>query len=280
MYKRIKNAIMNPKGLAEYANDKLIIAIVYLIIFTMLLSVPYIASLRNLDTALIRNFRESVTINEVVEYKIENHQLVSLNGDNPIYEFTMESINPLFKTYLIIGKELDQETLDKHQLDYVLYYGEKGVTLFLAGQSIGTFLAEYQYDANLTGLKDNEPVAMQAFYGMAGYYINQHWGIIYGVGIPLIMIYAFSQVMFVLLLVSLLNRIVHRRLKVNFGKCMKISIYALLPVVVCLMFSLFLSGTVFGSLIYLGGFVITVIFSSVAIIEYARNNFEQPSEEQ
>ena len=115
---------------------------------------------------------------------------------------------------------------------------------------------------------------------MAGYYVNQHKGIIYGVGIPLIMVYAFSQLMFVLLLVSLLNRIVHRRLKVNFGKCMKLSIYALLPVVVCLMFSLFLSGTVFGSIIYLGGFVTTVIFSSVAIIEYARSNYNNQSEEQ
>ena len=280
MYNRIKNALINPKGLAEYIKDKFIITALYIIIFSMLLSVPYIASLKNIDTSMIRNFRESVKIDQVVEYKIENHQLVSLNGDNPVYEFPMESINPLLKTYVIIAKELDQSILDKHSFDYILYYGETGVSLYLANKKEATFLAEYQYDADLSGLSTGEATATQAFYGMAGYYTNQHRGIIYGVGIPLIVIYSFTQLMFVLVLVTLLNRIVHRRLKVSFGKCMKLSIYALLPVVVCLMFSLFLSGTVFGSIIYLGGFVTTTIFSSVAIIEYARQNLVNQSEEQ
>lgn len=280
MYQRIKNAIMNPKGLADYIKDKIIITILYIFIFVILLSVPYIATLKNLDISLVRNFRESVEINQTIEYKIENHQLVSLNGDNPLYEFQMESINPLLKTYLVIGANLDEETLSKHSLDYVLYYGEKGVSLYLPSNSSPTFLAEYQYDADLTGLSTNDSAAVQAFYGMASYYVNQHWGIIYGFGIPLIMLYALSQLMFVLLLVTLLNRIVHRRLGVSFGKCMKLSIYALLPVVVCLMFSLFLSGTILGSLVYFAGFVTTVIFSSVAINEYARNNFTQQSEEQ
>ena len=280
MYQRIKSAIMNPKGLADYIKDKIIITILYIFIFVILLSVPYIATLKNLDISLVRNFRESVEINQTIEYKIENHQLVSLNGDNPLYEFQMESINPLLKTYLIIGANLDEETLSKHSLDYVLYYGEKGVSLYLPSNSSPTFLAEYQYDADLTGLNTNDSAAVQAFYGMASYYVNQHWGIIYGFGIPLIMLYALTQLMFVLLLVTLLNRIVHRCLGVSFGKCMKLSIYALLPVVVCLMFSLFLSGTILGSLVYFAGFVTTVIFSSVAINEYARNNFTQQSEEQ
>lgn len=278
MYQRLKASLINPKSLVNYVKDKFIIVLCYILIFALLFAVPYIASIKNLGTSLVRKYKQTFPISEVIEYKIENKQLVKTGEFEKTYYFGYNTNNPFFKLSLVISNSISEEFKNEHKNDFLIIYTADGV-YFSDDIKSGTIkICDYEKDADLALLKDNDTDASNAFYGLIDSYVNNHKGIIYGFGIPLIYLYSITEFMFLAMMITLLSLLVYRRHHLGFGNILKMVIYSMLPQTIGLMFSLFLYGTTIGALLSDVGFIISVIYAIMALNQLARNKIIQEIE--
>lgn len=271
MYQRLKASLVNPRNIALYVKDKFITTLCYVLIFTLLFAVPYVASIKNLGTSLIRKYKETFPITEVIDYKIENKQLVSTSGVDKLYCYKLENNNPFLKLALVIGNNLTDEFKNEHKNDFLIIYTIDGVYFSDDIKSGMIKICDYENDADLALLKDNDINTSNAFYGLIDGYVNSHKGIIYGIGIPLIIIYSLSQFMFLAMLITIFSVLVYRRQNLGFATILRIVIYSMLPQTLGLMFSLFLYGTTVGAILSDVGFIVTVIFAIMAMNQTIKN---------
>lgn len=270
MYQRLKAALIRPKDNAKYVNDKFGKIFIYLLIYLLLFTVPYVPIFINFSSRVSSQLRSSVKFTEEITYQIKDNQLVSTTEEKNTFKLSVDS-SSINDVYLVIGPNVET-----NNNDLIIHFDEDGIYLSNMGIISKYRLLTYEgLDIDLTKLDKGDAETISAFFGIVKTYINMHLGLVYGIGIPAILIMNAFWVAFMSLLIALMGFLAFRMNGLKFKESYKIATLSLAPAAICFMFSIILSSTGFGSLFYWVGFIITTVFyfkcAGAYIIEKSKN---------
>ena len=263
MYQRIKNSLLNPKDIAKYAYDKFYVIVLYMLIFVLLLSVPGIARLKKLGSELATQFRENVVIDKDIHYYIRDGKLIDISVDqsSPTYYFSFKNGSQFSGMLLVIGENIDVKKLGMTPM--VFYYTTDG---FYVGAPNGNDLIKFKVmdytneDIDLSLLNDNDMNTQSKFFGMLKTYVLNNMGMVYGIGIPSILLGAFFEIISNVFVIALVGYMFNKKLGLKFGKSMKLGIFCSLPMVLGTLFENVLGNGAIGVVLYYVGFFATIAF--------------------
>ncbi len=289
MYKRIKNSLLSPKGIASYYNDKKWVTLMYVLILALLYAIPAIGTLKYVGTNITTIIEEQVVFNEEIEYIIENKKLVSTTDSNKNYVFDAGQFNQ-YNLFIAIGEKVDNSKIIKtnnNLVNVVLHYGIDGLYLSVPvnitkttdENNISYKLIEYTEEKiDLRLVNDNDFYATNYLFKLIRNYINSQSGTIYGIGIPLLTISSLVDLLFTVLIMALIGYILNRKFGIKFGTTFKLALYSILPLIIGYMFSIFLNNFV-GTILYYIGFFLSVTYFLRSIRYYLLNQFKTMKDE-
>lgn len=280
MYQRIKACLLFPKQVAQYINDKIGVVLIYLLIFSLLYMLPFISIISHLNGSVKSMFREGLNKSELIEYRIENSQLVDATGNNKTHYINLSnSDDQMYNTYLVIGSNIDLNVIGLHEMVLIIQMDSDGIYLLTTQINQKIKLVDYVKDVDLTKIYEDDH---QTFIDVLSYvdiYLNANKGIIYGVGIPIIFIYSVIQLLITALMSAVILFLVYARYQIKFRYMYKLALYCQLPTIIGFLFSIIFGGVV-GSLLNNIGFIVSTVYVVIALNHVIRANILKQIEEQ
>ena len=259
MYKRIKACLIRPMDNAQYVNNRGRIFFVYLLIYVLLFSIPYLPTIFNLGSKLASDLKQSMKFQEEVNYIIQDGQLDSLKENNITHVYELDTAT-IYATYLVIGYDIDEVFRDLKNGNFI-HFDKDGIYYRSLMANTSLKMMDYGTDTiDLTKLNDGDPLVFNQLFNYVKVYIDNHLGIVYGIGIPIIFLMNMGWALFICLMMSIMGYLSFRFWGLTFKEAFKISMLSLAPSVLCFMFSIFIERSVISNLLYWGGFIISVIY--------------------
>ena len=259
MFQRIKAALINPRANVRYMNDSFGKFIIYILIYVLLFTLPYIPLLLNIGTTFSETLAKSVNFTERVNYEIKDKKLVALDDAKPVVLKFSSSL--VYETYLAIGEEINYSFPTNKQL-LIIHLDTDGIYFMnRSGESQAKVMNYNDNYIDLTKLSENDQATINGLFSYVGLYLKSHQALVFGAGLPILFLTNTFYVFGIALLISLFSFISFRALNLRFKKAFRMAILSMTPVVVSFMFSIFLERNAFGNLLYWAGFIITTIYN-------------------
>lgn len=280
MYQRLKACLLFPKRLANYINDRIGIMLIYLLIFSLLYMLPFISIIGNINGSVKSMFREGLNKCELIEYRIEDGQLVDIYGNNKSHYIKLSTTDEqMYNSYLVIGSTIDLNQIGLNEIVLIIQMDKDGIYLLTTQIDQKIKLMDYDKDVDLSKIYEDDH---QTFVDVLSYidtYLDTNKGIIYGVGIPILFIYSVIQILITALMSSVILFLVYAKYQIKFRYMYKLALYSQLPTIIGFLFSIIFGGTI-GSLFNNLGFIISTIYVVIALNQVIRKNIIQQIEEQ
>jgi hypothetical protein len=280
MYQRIKAALVNPRKIVDYVNDRLGITIIYLIIFSLLFALPYLLIIKDFGSYFKSAITKDVQKNEVIEYVICDGKLTSKNEEAKTHVLNFENTSMGYFN-IVVGNDLEGISKDLLASTIIIQYAEDGIYFTQASLiQTKTKLLDYTNDfVDLSLMKSGDLNSINGFTKYIDIFLNQYKSVIYILAFPSILIYSIGEILLTTLMSAILLILFFGKYGIKFGKIYKITLYCALPTIIGVLLSiLFSSWPIFGIFKHIGFFA-TTCFSIIAINELAKRNFIKNKEE-
>lgn len=279
MYQRIKASLMNPKKIVDYLNDKFYITVIYVIVFALLFSLPYLLIMKDFGSSVKSTMAKSLKNADEIEYVIENGKLVSLIEENKthIIKFDKTSLNNFT---LVIGDNLDSIEKDITNPTLIIQYANDGI-YFCQSALLTAKTKLIDYTDSFVDLRLINDGNLDSINGMLKYvdlFIDQYKVIIYSIGIPTVLVYSAMEILFTTLMSTVLLLIFFGRNGIKFGQIFKVTLYCSLPTVVGLLLTMLFSSWPIAGIFNHIGFCATTCFAIIAINELNKRNILKKNE--
>ena len=204
MYQRIKASLVNPKKIADYENDPLLISIIYLLVFSLLFAIPYMLVIKDFGGHLKGTITKEIQKNEVIEYVISDNKLISTLDEPKTYLLSFEDSSMNY-FQIVIGNDLG--VIDEQLLStsIVIQYAEDGI--YFCQTSLletKTKLLSYNNEVDLRLMKNGDLKSISGFTKYVDDFIDSHKLIIYSIAIPGVFIYSVIEILFTTLMSAVL----------------------------------------------------------------------------
>ena len=280
MYQRIKAALVNPRKIVDYVNDRLGITIIYLIIFSLLFALPYLLIIKDFGSYFKSAITKDVQKSEVIEYVICDGKLTSKNEEAKTHVLNFENTSMGYFN-IVVGNDLEGISKDLLASTIIIQYAEDGIYFTQASLiQTKTKLLDYTNDfVDLSLMKSGDLNSINGFTKYIDIFLNQYKSVIYILAFPSILIYSVGEILLTTLMSTILLILFFGKYGIKFGKIYKITLYCALPTIIGVLLSiLFSSWPIFGIFKHIGFFA-TTCFSIIAINELAKRNFIKNKEE-
>ncbi len=280
MYQRIKAALVNPRKIVDYVNDRLGITIIYLIIFSLLFALPYLLIIKDFGSYFKSAITKDVQKSEVIEYVICDGKLTSKNEEAKTHVLNFENTSMGYFN-IVVGNDLEGISKDLLASTIIIQYAEDGIYFTQASLiQTKTKLLDYTNDfVDLSLMKSGDLNSINGFTKYIDIFLNQYKSVIYILAFPSILIYSVGEILLTTLMSAILLILFFGKYGIKFGKIYKITLYCALPTIIGVLLSiLFSSWPIFGIFKHIGFFA-TTCFSIIAINELAKRNFIKNKEE-
>lgn len=258
MYQRIKAALIRPRSNINYVKDRPYKFVIYIIIFVVLFTLPYIPILVNVGSTFADNLAKNAVFKEEISYEIKDNKLSPI-GEAKTHVISFNS-SALFESYIVIGNDIDKSFSNLKQV-LLIHFDNDGI--YFMNRDGANYLKILDYDdkyIDLRKLDDGDRPTLNNFFAYFKTYINNHLGLVYGIGIPVLLVFNTISVLGIALFISVVGLISFRSARITFKESFKLTILTMAPVVITFMFSVFLKRSVFGNLLYWAGLIISSIY--------------------
>lgn len=286
MYNRIKNSLIDPKRLYQYAKDGFGKVVVYILILAALFGLVQVFELKYIPSEVKSILNNNVTITDVIGYKIENKELVptdklTLYGHTYMYYINVPNNNTGYKFLLAIGDKIRYNFVSNPTSTVVLHYDTDGVYFVIPlsdgnedGMDLRYKLCDYPEEGfDLANVKIDGSVERNKLFNMVKHFIDDKMGLVYAIAIPAMLISGIIEIVMISLIMSLICFLVNKKFQLEFKVAFRLVLYSMFPLVLGHVFSSFFSGTVFGIIIYYVGFFATISYYLIAVKHYLVNKF-------
>ena len=257
MYRRLRDSLFNPKGLCAYRHDRWYYIVIFLLILTLIQSIPTIISVVKTNALSYETkqlVRSALREGDEADFRIENGQLICTGSKKTVtYELDELDIVVTVETYKVTnyaqstvvlqtdGVYLYQALLCHKILSYSDYASLEGLDLSLAHQDNGDFWA--------------------TIYTVLAQVIDQYKANHIVFVIAVILILALIETLFYIVVLSVLQRLFTGVL-VTFGDIFRVCTYTYAPTAFLMAFENLLG---LGSLVEFMGLLITVVYLQIAV---------------
>ncbi len=279
MYQRIKAALINPRKLVDYINDKIGITLLYLVIFSFLFALPYFLVIKDFGGFFKSVITKEVQKIEEINYTLSDGKLVSKLEEAPTYILTFEDTTMNYLN-IVIGNDLEGITKDLLASTIIIQYAEDGIYFCQAALiDAKVKLLEYTNDfVDLGLMKSGDLSSINGFTNYIDIFLNQYKNIIYGVAFPSLLLYAVGEILLTTLMSAVLLLLFFSKYGIKFGKIYKLSLYCVLPTIIGMLLSIFFSSwPIFGIFRHIGFFA-TTCYAIIGINELAKRNYMKEQE--
>ncbi len=258
MYQRIKAALISPRSNLNYVKDRPFKFVIYILIYIILFTLPYLPILFDIGSNIASTLASQSSFTEEINFEIKDQTLLPIDdAKTMIMKFNEGSF---YQTYLIVGHNVEEDFSSWKQV-LLIHLDTDGIYYMNRDGTNSSKIVDYDNEyLDLRKLNDNDRETINKFYGYVTKYINQHLGLVYGIGIPSLFFYNSFIVFGIALFMSVVGMISFRGARLQFKESFKLTILSMAPVVICFMFSVFMKRNLFGNLLYWLGLIISSVF--------------------
>lgn len=279
MYQRIKAALVNPKKLVDYINDKLGITIIYVLIFSLLFALPYFLVIKDFGGFFKSVITKEVQKVEEIDYVISDGKLVAKSEESKTHIIKFEDTT-MYYLNIVIGNDLDGVTEDLLASTIILQYAEDGIYFCQAALiDAKVKLLSYTNDfVDLGLMKSGDLSSINGFTKYIDIFLNQYKKVIYGIALPSLLLYAAGEILLTSLMSAVLLLLFFSKYGIKFGKIYKLALYSVLPTIIGMLLSIFFSSwPIFGVFRHIGFFA-TTCYAIIGMNELAKRNYMKEQE--
>ena len=254
MFQRIKAALISPRMNVRYMKDSFGKFIIYILLYVLLFTLPYIPLLLNIGSTFSETLAKSANFNEAVNYEIKDQKLQPFDDAKPVViQFNSSYV---YETYIAIGENINYQFPTNKQL-LIIHLDTDGIYFMNRnGTNQAKAMAYNDNYLDLRKLNEHDQATINGLFSYVGLYMNKHRGLVFGAGLPILFVTNTIYVLGIALLISLFSFISFRALNLRFKQAFRMALLSMAPVVICFMFSIFLERNTFGNLLYWAGFVL------------------------
>ena len=282
MYKRLKSSIVEPKQLANYAHDRFGKVILYILILSILLMLPKVFNLRYIPSDIKCMVRDTIVIKDEVEYVIKDNKLQSTTSENVNYTYFLDIENNMvgYNFYVAIGESINFKKIKYPTNSMIIHYALDGVYFVIPlsatedGYDFSYKLCDYEgYEIDLRNIHVKDSNERNEFFNILKHYIDDKMPIIYGIGLPILLISSAIEIVMISLMMSFICFLVNRKFRLKFKIAFRLVVYSMFSYVFGYVLSELFGTSIITVFLYYGGFFVTITYYMIAVKQYLINEY-------
>lgn len=297
MYKKFKDCLLKPSRIGNYVDEKFSRTLMYFLLLLLIYTLPSIVSLYSINempsqysSLIVESFSNS----EVINYKIVNCELISINDESKSQYVDLGTVDSvglnlivvfnLSENFEITNYQFNDNLIGKNALVIVfekdglwiesgqIYKGNNNI----GAEQLSNISSSLKFTYEELGIKNID--FSKARYNKTSFkneldnvcldIYNKNKVLILGVGISGVIIYNTISMLIEIFILAAFIKILYFKFNIKYSKICKIVILAYTPQIIFNLLSIFWSSV----LMHFLGQILTVIYIVIAIKYYSLNS--------